>query len=410
MAEITKILNTKIALRTRTYAEWTGDHAGDILLKGEIGICEIPTGNAAATTAPTVLFKVGDGTLPYYNADPTKCLKWASALAADVYAWAKKENPDWNDFPALPLEVVDNGTGKFVTDFTYANNKLTITRADVAWTDITGKPDVALKSDIPTEGDYGVLEVKGDDASGVEIDTTDAQRPIVKIKANTYDAHGAANDVKTGIENGTIKAKAATHADAATKVDNALTVKVGGEDVIYDGSEAKTADVDAAIAAAEKRAKDYADEKPHENTAHTHKVGDGLKQSANGGITGEVLTELNLAFVDDSENKLLKLVDATDNTKVIASFDTTEFIADGMLASVTPDVANNKLVFEWNTTAGITKTEIELDKIADIYTAAAGATEVQIAISNENVVSAINGKNIIKEIYVKGKLVNIVAK
>lgn len=124
------------------------------------------------------------------------------------------------------------------------------------------------------------------------------------------------------------------------------------------------------------------------NTAHTHKVGDGLKQKGNGDITGEVVTELNLAFVDDSDNKLLKLVDATDTTKVIASFDTTKFIADGMLASVTPDVANNKLVFEWNTTAGIAKTEIELDKIADIYTAATGAAEVQVAISNENVVSA----------------------
>lgn len=125
------------------------------------------------------------------------------------------------------------------------------------------------------------------------------------------------------------------------------------------------------------------------NTAHTHKVGYGLTQEGNDGISGgEVLTKLHLAFVDDSDNKLLKLVDATDTTQVIASFDTTKFIADGMLASVTPDVANNKLVFEWNTTAGITKTEIELDKIADIYTAAAGAGEVQVAISNENVVSA----------------------
>lgn len=42
----------------------------------------------------------------------------------------------------------------------------------------------------------------------------------------------------------------ATHAVAAGKVDNAITVKVGGADVVFDGSEAKTADVDAAIKAA----------------------------------------------------------------------------------------------------------------------------------------------------------------
>lgn len=45
-------------------------------------------------------------------------------------------------------------------------------------------------------------------------------------------------------------ADAATHANAAGKVDNAITVKVGGVDVVFDGSEAKTADVDTAIKAA----------------------------------------------------------------------------------------------------------------------------------------------------------------
>lgn len=47
-----------------------------------------------------------------------------------------------------------------------------------------------------------------------------------------------------------VNADNATHATAAGKVDNALTIKVGGTDVVYDGSVAKTADVDAAIAAA----------------------------------------------------------------------------------------------------------------------------------------------------------------
>ena len=92
MAE--KILNTRIQLKYDSYANWTkldveGKYGNLVLKKGEIGICEIPSGNANATTAPTVLFKVGDGTLPFHHEDPTKCLKWASALAADVHAWAK---------------------------------------------------------------------------------------------------------------------------------------------------------------------------------------------------------------------------------------------------------------------------------------------------------------------------------
>jgi hypothetical protein len=88
----TKELQTRIALKYDTYANWTLDNeatqaaktgANFVLLKGEIGICEIPSGNTNATTAPTVLFKVGDGTSPF------KSLKWASALAADVHGWAK---------------------------------------------------------------------------------------------------------------------------------------------------------------------------------------------------------------------------------------------------------------------------------------------------------------------------------
>lgn len=45
-------------------------------------------------------------------------------------------------------------------------------------------------------------------------------------------------------------ADAATHANAAGKVDAALTIKIGGADVVFDGSAAKTADVDTAIATA----------------------------------------------------------------------------------------------------------------------------------------------------------------
>lgn len=87
MADI-KTLQTRIALKHDTWAAWhdeTKENQGAnlVLLKGEIGFCEIPSGNSEATTAPTVLFKVGDGTTPF------KTLKWASALAADVYSWAK---------------------------------------------------------------------------------------------------------------------------------------------------------------------------------------------------------------------------------------------------------------------------------------------------------------------------------
>lgn len=82
----TKILQTRLALKYDTYTNWTTGTGKDlVLLRGEIGICEIPASTGGVQTAPTVLFKVGNGTSPF------KDLKWVSALAADVYNWAKAE-------------------------------------------------------------------------------------------------------------------------------------------------------------------------------------------------------------------------------------------------------------------------------------------------------------------------------
>ena len=95
MATVVKNLNTRIALKYHSYENWTTHNP--ILLKGEIAIAELPvsenkpgTGepNADGSTpaiqnAPNILIKVGDGTNPYND------LKFVSALAADVYSWAK---------------------------------------------------------------------------------------------------------------------------------------------------------------------------------------------------------------------------------------------------------------------------------------------------------------------------------
>ena len=72
MAE--KLINTRIALKIDTYENWTKEQPVDskvganlVLKRGEIGLCEIPSKNEEGkpTTAPTVLFKVGDGEKPF---------------------------------------------------------------------------------------------------------------------------------------------------------------------------------------------------------------------------------------------------------------------------------------------------------------------------------------------------------
>lgn len=85
------------------------------------------------------------------------------------------------------------------------------------------------EADIPT--DFGVtsVELLPGTANG-----------SLKLKVNGTEGTDVA---VTGLEEIEVK-----HAVAAGKVDKALTVKVGGADVVFDGSQAKTADVDSAIA------------------------------------------------------------------------------------------------------------------------------------------------------------------
>ena len=122
---------TRLTLKIDTYANWTLDnattqtnktHANLVLMRGEIGLCEIPeppnTGSTEATTAPTVLFKVGDGTSPF------KSLKWASAKASDVYDWAK-QNALHTGVEATTTKQEVNGEEK-----TYVGNAVTAVEWD----------------------------------------------------------------------------------------------------------------------------------------------------------------------------------------------------------------------------------------------------------------------------------------
>ena len=133
----TTTLNTKIKLRYDTLENWqnvsvAGKGGNLVLLKGEVAFCEVPAAGAPGgkTVAennpdpnyrPTVLFKVGaedtNGNLQAF-----KDLPWGSALAADVYAWAKAASkPEYN---ATEISIVD------------ANNNITPTTVEAAIADI----------------------------------------------------------------------------------------------------------------------------------------------------------------------------------------------------------------------------------------------------------------------------------
>ena len=140
MAE--KTLQTRIKLKYDTLTNWQGAGADVVLLKGEVAICEIPTGSTAEqVTPPAILFKVGDGVKTFAQ------LPWASALAADVYAWAKASTkPTYSTAEITGLTSALEGkenagtaagliaaldseaavqSGKFITGFELVDGKVT---------------------------------------------------------------------------------------------------------------------------------------------------------------------------------------------------------------------------------------------------------------------------------------------
>lgn len=102
MAE--KTLNTRILLKYDSYANWTKNNP--VLKTGEMAIATVANIEANKATGfqnlPNVVLKVGDGTSHYND------LKFVSALAADVYEWAKaadKPTYSYTEITGLEAEL-----------------------------------------------------------------------------------------------------------------------------------------------------------------------------------------------------------------------------------------------------------------------------------------------------------------
>ena len=184
MAE--KILNTRIQLKYDTYAAWTTNDP--ILKKGEVAIATIATGSTEtvnSVTPPQVLIKVGDGSKHYSE------LPFASALAADVYSWAKASTKP--SYSASEITGLTEYIGGVDTDTQYqlvkddaksnANQnvyKLQSKSKNGTFSDITGLPDITVKTD-----------------AGIN-SLIDAAITALNL-ANTYEAKGAADTAKSAV-------------------------------------------------------------------------------------------------------------------------------------------------------------------------------------------------------------------
>lgn len=244
MATRSNTINTRISLKYDKLSVW--QEKNPTLLTGEVAIAYL--GNSHTTTSPdngthAVLFKVGPGN---YNDLP-----FASALAADVYDWAKQSTKPSYDLSELS-GVVEYRFVQTAAD----SNKYEMqarTKGDETWSKVGDTLDLTgilgdiqtIKEELNGKGetkgikerlslaetaienvtkaggtidakiqalDANVSQTAAADNGQLALSLTQVDGVVTgisgSIAANTYDAYGAATEVKNSLLNNEIKANA----------------------------------------------------------------------------------------------------------------------------------------------------------------------------------------------------------
>lgn len=161
-------LKTRISLKYDTLANWQKSTLK--LNKGELAIAVIPTADPANKQLPPVMFKVGDGEHTFAELGNN----WSSALAADVYSWAKAATRPAYKYGDADLTGFGTAAAKNVGDFdkagaaataetnakAYVNEKIGAIPAAAEYTLETGATDgsLVLKKDGVAVGDPAVVK------------------------------------------------------------------------------------------------------------------------------------------------------------------------------------------------------------------------------------------------------------
>ena len=148
-------LNTRIKLKYDSLADWNANKSV-VLLEGEIGLCHVPAiTSGTTTTAPTVLFKVGDGTSTWEN------LPWGAGLAADVPSWAKAATAPEDTDTQYKLEQ-DTTDGHILKFYSKTKNGNWSTPVSITIPDNNTNDNQTIKVDNVTFGINDVITLVGD--------------------------------------------------------------------------------------------------------------------------------------------------------------------------------------------------------------------------------------------------------
>ena len=366
MATVVKNLNTRIALKYDSYENWTTHNP--ILLKGEIAIAELPVSgnkpgvgepNAEGSTpaiqnAPNILIKVGDGTNHYND------LKFVSALAADVYSWAKAATKP--TYSANEITDLDNYISQTIQD---TNTQYRIVAVDgAAYSYKLQKKDIGETNYSDVTG--SVISLTGVDDRLDTLEAAIGENGAVDTKINTaigalkYNDAAVANQFVTEVKetDGVIAVKRAALVEAdipalsQSKVTGLVDALASKQDNLefegtYNASTNKVATestISNAIATLDSRTA--------EDAASATKVVAEVTQ-ADGIVTVQKVAVANiLPDVEDTENGFVVAVSQTD----------------GKIA-VTHKAATEVLGFEGNydkTSNPIATRQYVLDSVADL--------------------------------------------
>lgn len=365
-----KILNTRIQLKYDSLDNWT--KANTLLKQGEVAVAYLPpkgAGEAPAAVSEAVLMKVGPGN---FNELP-----FVSALAADVYSWAKENK----------LTITKVGTGNVVSGIEWDANAnggkggIKFTTAAVATAEGLEELQTELYGENGTKDNSRIDKLEKDiadnraawekddnttytfakttDGKGVTITPSTGNGSTISFAFLTEDeiknlGFAYASDLEDYTPTANLDAKI-TELNYAKKATTLAGYGIGNA---YTKTE-----VDTAI----QGAKDYADQ-----------------HDAN--------TEYHVEY--DSTAKKIKLVAGADASKM--EIPTDDFIKDGMIQSVAISEDGQNLVITWNTDAGKEATEIPLSELVDVMTGVDGTT-ITVSVSADDKISAEVKTNSLKD-------------
>lgn len=284
-----KIINTRIQLKYDTLANW--ESSNPVLKAGEVAVIAIASGNTQtvnSVTAPQCLMKVGDGTSNF------KTLPYVSALAADVYSWAKKSETEFITWvnqqvthPAIPdgFTIAVNVTDDDVVVASLAGGK----------NSVSGSVSHAKKG--PANGFTGAAAAATVDAYGEEM--------TIKVPKLTVDAYG--------------------HVNSASDVD--YTVKLPTAPVINDGT--LTLKAGGGLSATEKTfTANDADNVAFE-VSHGAKPTTGSAHAATAGSGRTYITKVDV----DSYGHIAKVYTATESDQDLSNYKTKQSVVNSPNAS-----------------------------------------------------------------------------